>query len=98
MDHAPCASVTAVRVPSVTRAPAMGAPAAVRTVPDTTAAHDEDAPSRKTRATRCSNTRKVMETPPPRKRILRGLDSRLPYAGINRIRFEGLISGRYGHP
>jgi hypothetical protein len=23
---------------------------------------------------------------------------RLPYAGINRIRFEGVISGRNGHP
>jgi hypothetical protein len=23
---------------------------------------------------------------------------RLPYAGINRIRFEGLISGLQGHP
>jgi hypothetical protein len=28
----------------------------------------------------------------------RAAPERLPYAGINRIRFEGLISGRDGHP
>jgi len=30
-------------------------------------------------------------------RVLRHRIS-LPYAGINRIRFEGVISGRFGHP
>jgi hypothetical protein len=94
-------------------APASGRPAASRTAPETEKASSGWAAGANHNNTKTSQERGVprpgmrllMEAPPLRplragrsKRILGGVFLSLPYAGINRIRFEGVFSGRNGHP
>jgi hypothetical protein len=94
-------------------APARGRPAASRTAPETEKASSGWAAGANSNNAKTSQERGVprpdvgllMEAPPlpplwagRSKRILGGVFLSLPYAGINRIRFEGVFSGRNGHP